>query len=94
MKIVIENVKFGYDEGCKLLKLKHETCPYPQLEEIWNDIVPLSFKEIAKFENLEQRRIGIVCLGLDRLVNEVNPILISKKTLRKKKLQNFTRANA
>jgi hypothetical protein len=34
MKIVIENVKFGYDEGCKLLKLKHETCPYPQLEEI------------------------------------------------------------
>ena len=84
MKIVIENVKFGYDEGCKLLKLKHETCPYPQLEEIWNDIVPLSFKEIAKFENLEQRRIGIVCLGLDRLVNEVNPRLISKKTLRKK----------
>jgi hypothetical protein len=50
--------------------LKHETCPYPQLEEIWNDIVPLSFKEIAKFENLEQRRIGIVCLGLDRLVND------------------------
>lgn len=83
MKIVIENIKFPYDLGCGLLKLKHENCPFDELSDIWNDIEPLTFKDIAKLENLEQRRIGIFCLGLERLINEVNPILISKKTLKK-----------
>lgn len=84
MKIIIENTKFSYDLGCRLLKLKHETCPFPELEDIWNDIVPLTFKEIAKLENLEQRRVGIVCLGLERLISEVNPTLLNKKTVDKK----------
>lgn len=84
MKIIIENTKFPYDLGCRLLKLKHETCPFPELEDIWNDIVPLTFKEIAKLENLEQRRVGIVCLGLERLISEVNPTLLNKKTVDKK----------
>lgn len=84
MRIVVENVTFDYDFGCKLLKLKHnDICPFEELSDIWNDIVPLTFKEIAKLENLEQRRVAIVCLGIDRLVAEVNPILINKKTLSK-----------
>jgi hypothetical protein len=83
MKIVIENTAFPYDLGCRLLKLKHESCPFPQLEDIWNDIVPLTFKEIAQLENLEQRRIGVFCLGLERLIKEVNPKLIDKQTLKK-----------
>jgi hypothetical protein len=84
MKIIIENTKFPYDLGCRLLKLKHENCPFPELEDIWKDIVPLTFKEIAKLENLEQRRVGIVCLGLERLTKEVNPTLLNKKTVNKK----------
>jgi len=84
MKVVIENVIFDKEVGSRLLKLKHETCPYPQLENEWDSIVPLSFKDIAKMKNLEERRIGIVCLGLDRLIKEVNPKLISSKTLKKK----------
>lgn len=84
MKIIIENTKFPYDLGCRLLKVKHENCPFPELEDIWNDIVPLTFKEIAKLENLEQRRVGIVCLGLERLTKEVNPTLLNKKTVNKK----------
>lgn len=84
MKIIIENVQFPYNEGCRLLKLKHNTeCPFEQLEDIWNDIEPLTFKEIAQFENLEQRRVGIVCLGLDKLVKEVKPTLLNSKTLSK-----------
>ena len=83
MKIVIDNHAFPYDLGCRLLKLKHESCPFPQLEDIWNDIVPLTFKEIAKLENLEQRRVGVLCLGLERLIKEVKPKLIDKQTLNK-----------
>jgi hypothetical protein len=54
-----------------------------ELEDIWNDIVPLTFKDIAKLPNLEQRRVGVLCLGLERLASEVQPKLLSKKTLKK-----------
>lgn len=84
MKIVIENVAFPYDLGCRLLKLKNgDDCPFEELSDIWNEIVPLSFKEIAQLDNLEQRRVGILCLGIDRLVKEVQPKLLNKKTLSK-----------
>lgn len=83
MKIIIENIEFDYNIGCGLLKLKYNDCPFPELSDIWKDIKPLSFVEIAEFENLEQRRVGILCLGLERLVKEVNPILIDNKTITK-----------
>jgi hypothetical protein len=85
MKIILENIKFDFDRGCKLLKLKHKECPFPNtfISEIWQDIIPATFKEIAKYENLEERRVGILCLGLDRLVQEVKPKLIDTKTLNK-----------
>ena len=83
MKIIIENVKFPYDMGVRLLKLKNEACPFKEIEDIWNNIKPLTFKEIAKFENLEHRRVGILCLGLERLVKEVKPVLVDRQTLKK-----------
>ena len=84
MKIIIENLQFPYDLGCRLLKLKHnEDCPFQQLEDIWADIQPMTFKDICQLENLEQRRVAILCLGLDRLIKEVQPTLINKKTLKK-----------
>jgi hypothetical protein len=84
MKIVINNVTFGYDTGCRLLKLKHKTCPIKDLEDIWEDIVPMTFKEIAKdLTNLEQRRVAISCLGIDNLVKEVEAKLLNKKTIKK-----------
>lgn len=83
-KIIINNVEFPYNEGCGILKLKHkEECPLEQLKDIWNDIVPLTFREISLFQNLEQRRIGISLLGIDEIVKDVNPKLISSKTLKK-----------
>jgi hypothetical protein len=83
-KIVVENYKFDFDLGCRLLKLKHTECPFVQLEDFWDEIKPLTFKEIAQLENLEMRRIGIVCLGLERLVAEVNPNRLSRQTITKK----------
>jgi hypothetical protein len=87
MKIVLENIKFDFDRGCKLLKLKHKDCPTnfadTYIAEIWNDIVPATFSEIAKYENMEERRVGVLCLGLDRLVKEVKPKLIDLQTLNK-----------
>lgn len=84
MKIVVNNTEFNYDLGVRLLKLKNgDDCPFDELSDIWNDIIPLTFKEIAQLENLEQRRVGVNCLGLDRLVSEVNPTLINSETISK-----------
>jgi hypothetical protein len=83
-KIIINNVEFPYNEGCGILKLKHKTeCPMEQLNDIWDDIIPLTFKEISQFQNLEQRRIGISLLGIDEIIRDVNPKLISSETIKK-----------
>lgn len=82
-KIIISNVPFPFDLGCKVLKLKEAECPFDELSDFWNDITPLTFKEIAMLENLEQRRIGIEHLGIDNIISEVNPILLDKTTLKK-----------
>ncbi len=83
MKIIISNTEFDFNLGCKILKLKHDTCPYPQLEDFWNDIEPVSFKEIAEIRNLEQRRVAFLSYGLDRMVKEVKPVLMNSRTLNK-----------
>jgi hypothetical protein len=83
MKIVISNLEFPYDMGCRLLKLKYKECPFEEIADIWDDIVPMTFKEIAKLPNLEQRRVGVLCLGLEKLYKEVQPKLVDKQTLKK-----------
>ena len=86
MKIIINNTEFQYNIGCKLLKAKYSECPeWFDQPEIWDDIVPITFKEIASdLQSIEHRRIAIGCLGIDRLVKEVNPIMIGSETLKKK----------
>jgi hypothetical protein len=83
MKIVLENVPFEYDLGCKLLKLKGGESPFEELSDIWNDIKELSFGEIAQLTNLEQRRIAVNYMGIDRLVKEIKPTLLDSQTLEK-----------
>jgi len=82
-KIIINNVEFPYNEGCGILKLKHDKCPVEQLEDIWEDIIPLTFKEIGQFANLEQRRIGISLLGIDEILKDAKPKLVSSQTIKK-----------
>jgi len=83
MGIIIDNVNFPFDFGCKVLKLKYTDCPMEELKDFWNDIVPANFKEICSVSNLEQRRIGILYLGINNIVKEVNPTLVSEKTIEK-----------
>jgi len=84
MKIIIENTRFDYNIGCRLLKTKYGNVPFKGLEDIWEDIVPITFKEITKeLENIEQRRIAVGCLGLEKIYKEVNPKLVSSKTILK-----------
>ncbi len=91
MKIVIENTRFDFNLGCRLLKLKHDKAPFKEVEDVWDDIKPLTFREIAEMENLEHRRIGMLCLGIERLISQVSPILVDSQTVRKQK--NFIEPN-
>ena len=84
MKIIIENTRFDYNIGCRLLKTKYGNVPFKGLEDIWEDIVPITFKEISmEIQNIEQRRIAVGCLGLEKIYKEVNPKLVSSKTILK-----------
>jgi len=85
-KLVLDNVTFEFDLGCKIARLKYgEVCPpqFKSLESFWDKIVPATFSEIAQLPNLEQRRIGIRALGLERLISEVNPTLLNSTTIKK-----------
>jgi len=84
-KLVLDNVTFDFDLGCKVARLKYDECPeqFKSLDSFWNDIVPANFSDIAQLPNLEQRRIGIRALGLDRLIKEVKPKLLNSTTLKK-----------
>lgn len=88
MKIIVNNVEFPFNEGCKLLKLKYgssSVCPFKEIEEFWNDIEPLTFREIITiFKNVEQRRIGLLYLGLENLSKEIKSTLVSSETISKK----------
>ena len=83
MQIVINNVPTEFNLGCRMLKTKGGDCPFEELQDFWEEIQPLNFKDIAQIPNLEQRRIALLFLGLERMVAEVNPILVSTKTITK-----------
>lgn len=82
--IVIDNLNFNYDIGCKILKLKYEECPFEELADVWEHIQPITFAEIAQnIDNLENRRVAIKYLGIERFYSQVNPILVNESTLEK-----------
>jgi hypothetical protein len=83
MKIVIDNIEFPYDIGCKILKLRGGDSPFEELNDIWKDIVTPDFSEIGLLQNIEQRRIGLKYYGLEKLLNEVDPNLVDKQTIEK-----------
>jgi len=83
MKIILENTQFDYDNGVKILKLKGGDSPFEALNDIWNDIVPMTFKEIAQLTNVEQRRIAINYMGIDKLVSQVKPKLLDRQVIDK-----------
>lgn len=84
MKIIIDNIQFEYNIGCKVLKAKYGNKVFKPLADIWDDIVPINFVEIvSEIKNIEQRRVAIKALGIERISKEVNPKLISSVTIPK-----------
>ena len=86
MKIIIQNQTFSYDTGCALLKMKYGNTPFQGLEDIWDDIQPITFKDIltrGDIQNVEQRRVAINCLGTDKFLQEVKSEMISSESISK-----------
>lgn len=84
MKIIIDNYKFDYQIGLRLLKLKYETSPFEEINDIWDSIIPMTFVEITShFKNIEERRVAFNCLGIERLVSEIDPELVDSETITK-----------
>lgn len=86
MKIIIQNQEFNYDLGCALLKAKYKDTPFNGLEDIWDDIVPATFKQIiadATISNVEQRRVALNCIGTENFLKEVNAELLTTDSINK-----------
>jgi hypothetical protein len=86
MKIIIQNQTFSYDTGCALLKMKYGDTPFPGLEDIWDDIQPITFIDIISrgdIQNVEQRRVAINCLGTEKFLQEVKSEIISSEFINK-----------
>lgn len=88
MKLIISNRKIDVNLGFRILKTRtpdYDKCGvvHPFLEETWDSIEPLSFGEIATIPNVEERRIAFLSFGTERLLKEVDPMLINRKVLHK-----------
>jgi hypothetical protein len=71
--------------GCRLLKTRFNESPFEELKEFWDDIKPITFSEaLSSFDNVEDRRIAISSLGIEKVVKEIRAELIDSKTIKKK----------
>lgn len=55
------------------------------VKEFWNDINPISVEEAFKEKNMEVRRVYFDCIGVEKLFRSLEPKLLDKQTLRKKR---------
>jgi len=70
MKLIVSNTEFEFNIGCRVAKMKYgNECPTfmeDALGDVWNEIQPLTFQEIAsQINNIEQRRIAIGLLVIE-----------------------------
>lgn len=84
MKVIIEAREFPSELGLRILKAKHGECTFKSLEDVWYSIPPLTFTSIIDgLDDLDRRRIAFKHLGLQRMLEEVSPTLVSRETLQK-----------
>lgn len=84
MKVIISNTEFEFTIGCKILRLKYQECPSPELQEIWDGIPLATLPEIAAIPDIYQRRVAMNCMGIERLIQSVQPRLVNRKSITKK----------
>lgn len=83
MQIMIDNALFDYNTGCRVLKSKHRDCPFDELKEFWDSIEPLEFKEVAALTNMEARRVALLYLGIESILEQANAKILVADTIAK-----------
>lgn len=56
------------------------------VEELWDDIQEITVAEAFKENNLERRRVFFDCIGIRRLFKELDPELLNKQVINKKRI--------
>ncbi|MFO0453031.1 MAG: hypothetical protein ACK52I_30960 [Pseudomonadota bacterium] len=55
------------------------------IEEYWNSIIPVTVEEALRQENTEIRRTYFDCIGVQKLFNSLDPKLLNKQIITKKR---------
>jgi hypothetical protein len=55
------------------------------VKEVWDDISPISVQEALEEKNAEIRRVYFQCIGVVNIFKELNPTLLDKQTINKKR---------
>lgn len=82
-------LKFGefelpFELGIRLFKCIFSECPIKEIEAIWSDIEPMTFAEVNRlFTTIEQKRTAFQFIGLERMIGDLNPVLVSAESLSK-----------
>jgi hypothetical protein len=84
VRVIISGQSFPGRTGLRILKLRHETCPFPQWQEAWDVLTPLTFREITEqIKDVERRRTAIAYLGIERLMTQIESKMIREETIEK-----------
>jgi len=93
---------WAMSQALRLWKAKFETpkhflrdvITHPALEELgrfviemWDGIEPVSVQEALKEQNLEKRRVMFDCIGVEKLFSELQPELLDRQVLQKKRVR-------
>lgn len=57
------------------------------VKECWNKIEPVTVEEALKVENTEERRTYFDCIGIEKLFKSLNPTLLDKQAIDKKRMR-------
>lgn len=55
------------------------------VKEMWDDILPITVEEAFKIENIETRRNYFNCIGVETLFKQLNPKLLDRQVIKKKR---------
>jgi hypothetical protein len=89
---------FTFDEAIRLYKTRYESyddfyrnvITHPELEffalkikQFWDEVIPVSIQEVFLEKNAERRRAMFLCVGVEKLFNELQPELLDSQTIKK-----------
>lgn len=55
------------------------------VKEMWDSIIPVTVEEALQQPNTEDRRTYFDCIGVEKLFKQLNPTLLDKQTIKKKR---------